>query len=48
MTEQFETQTLKDKLFGWDRKLPENLQMLPLDGTLGAPFWASMLHFNYQ
>ncbi|KAJ0342586.1 hypothetical protein COL922a_000861 [Colletotrichum nupharicola] len=48
MTEQFEKQNLKDKLFGWEWKLPENLQMLPLDGTLGAPFWASMLHFNYH
>ncbi|KAL3305054.1 cutinase transcription factor 1 beta [Colletotrichum asianum] len=47
-TEQFETQTLKEKLLGWERKLPENFRMLPLDGTLGAPFWASMLHFNYQ
>ncbi|KAF4422863.1 Cutinase transcription factor 1 alpha [Colletotrichum fructicola] len=48
MTEQFETQTLKEKLSGWERKLPENLRVSPLDGNLGAPFWASMLHFNYQ
>ncbi|KAI8237054.1 hypothetical protein K4K57_003269 [Colletotrichum sp. SAR 10_99] len=48
MTEQFGTQTLKDKLFEWERKLPGNLRTSPLDGTLGAPFWASMLHFNYQ
>ncbi|KAK1847188.1 cutinase transcription factor 1 alpha [Colletotrichum chrysophilum] len=48
MTEQFETQTLKEKLSGWERKLPENFRVSPLDGNLGAPFWASMLHFNYQ
>ncbi|EQB51269.1 hypothetical protein CGLO_09216 [Colletotrichum gloeosporioides Cg-14] len=48
MTEQFETQTLKEKLLQWEGKLPGSLRMSPLDGTLGAPFWASMLHFNYQ
>ncbi|KAH0420387.1 cutinase transcription factor 1 alpha [Colletotrichum camelliae] len=48
MTEQFETQTLKERLLQWEVKLPDNLRMSPLDGALGAPFWASMLHFNYQ
>nr|XP_036587431.1 uncharacterized protein CTRU02_02347 [Colletotrichum truncatum]KAF6798373.1 hypothetical protein CTRU02_02347 [Colletotrichum truncatum] len=46
--ERFDTKVLKSNLLQWESQLPNCLRMSSLDGLLGAPFWASMLHFNYQ
>ena len=46
--ETFDTEALAGRLGQWERELPDHLLRMPPDGTLGAPFWASMLHFSYQ
>lgn len=46
--ESFDTKALAGRLVQWERELPDQLLRIPPDGTLDAPFWASMLHFSYQ
>ena len=46
--ESFDTDALARRLVQWERELPDELLRMPPDGTLGAPFWASVLHFSYQ
>ncbi|OHE91653.1 hypothetical protein CORC01_13043, partial [Colletotrichum orchidophilum] len=48
MIEKYESKSLKNELLRWNSSLPEHLRSAPLDGSLGAPFWASMLQFTYQ
>ncbi|BCR88967.1 fungal specific transcription factor domain-containing protein [Aspergillus chevalieri] len=43
-----DTKELADRLVQWKSKLPVQLRELQPDGSLGASFWASMLHFSYQ
>ncbi|PYI00841.1 hypothetical protein BO78DRAFT_30015 [Aspergillus sclerotiicarbonarius CBS 121057] len=44
----FDTEVLTERLIHWESQLPNQLQKLPPDGSLNAPFWASMLHIAYQ
>ncbi|XHF98609.1 hypothetical protein AWENTII_002157 [Aspergillus wentii] len=46
--ERFDTAALAGQLTQWESQLPSNLRRAPLDESLGAPFWASMLHFSYH
>lgn len=45
--DKYETSSLGDRLLQWEAQLPSQLR-LPPDGSLGAPYWASMLQFSYQ
>ncbi|KAK1635037.1 fungal-specific transcription factor domain-containing protein [Colletotrichum phormii] len=48
MIEKYEAKSLKKELRRWNSSLPEHLSPAPLDGSLGASFWASMVQFTYQ
>ncbi|KAF4967712.1 hypothetical protein FSARC_4773 [Fusarium sarcochroum] len=39
---------LKNRLEEWESQLPKCMQRSTPDETLGAPFWATMLHMAYQ
>lgn len=45
---EFDTEALADRLAKRESHLPDQLRKLQPDGSLGASFWASMLHFSYQ
>ena len=46
--ERYTIHALRRSLEDWEENLPPHMRIGTLDGSLGAPFWASMLHFNYQ
>ncbi|KAF9891373.1 hypothetical protein FE257_004229 [Aspergillus nanangensis] len=46
--DKFQTDALVARLMQWESTLPESLRRTPPDGSLGASFWANMLHFAYQ
>ncbi|KXH31889.1 hypothetical protein CSIM01_02441 [Colletotrichum simmondsii] len=48
MIEKYEAKALKKELRRWNSSLPAHLSPAPLDGSLGASFWASMVQFTYQ
>ncbi|KXH64204.1 hypothetical protein CSAL01_03867 [Colletotrichum salicis] len=48
MIEKYDAKSLKRDLRRWNSSLPEHLSPAPLDGSLGASFWASMVQFTYQ
>ncbi|KAK1473943.1 hypothetical protein CCUS01_05533, partial [Colletotrichum cuscutae] len=48
MIEKYEAKSLKKELRRWNSSLPAHLSPAPLDGSLGASFWASMVQFTYQ
>ena len=39
---------LAGRLAQWESQLPDQLRKTTPDGSLGASFWASMIHFSYQ
>ncbi|KAK1723028.1 fungal-specific transcription factor domain-containing protein [Colletotrichum acutatum] len=48
MIKKYEAKSLKKELRRWNSSLPVHLSPAPLDGSLGASFWASMVQFTYQ
>ncbi|KAL6229262.1 hypothetical protein BDW75DRAFT_249973 [Aspergillus navahoensis] len=47
-TQNLDPEALADRLTQWECQLPTNLRRLPLDASLGAPFWANMLYTSYH
>ncbi|KAL1989084.1 hypothetical protein VTN96DRAFT_5847 [Rasamsonia emersonii] len=44
----YNPKALADELSRWESQLPRELHRAPVDESLGAPFWACMLHANYN
>ncbi|KAM0549863.1 hypothetical protein ACHAPJ_009110 [Fusarium lateritium] len=47
-SDQYGGTRLKNRLEEWEAQLPRCMQRSTPDETLGAPFWATMLHMAYQ
>ncbi|GAB1193448.1 hypothetical protein APSETT444_002664 [Aspergillus pseudonomiae] len=46
--DKYDTEMLAGRLAQWESQLPDQLRKTTPDGSLGASFWASMIHFSYQ
>ncbi|KAB8255475.1 fungal-specific transcription factor domain-containing protein [Aspergillus pseudonomiae] len=46
--DKYNTEMLAGRLAQWESQLPDQLRKTTPDGSLGASFWASMIHFSYQ
>ncbi|OGM44486.1 hypothetical protein ABOM_006730 [Aspergillus bombycis] len=46
--DKYDTERLAGRLAQWESQLPDELRKTTPDGSVGASFWASMLHFSYQ
>ncbi|KAL3448026.1 fungal-specific transcription factor domain-containing protein [Aspergillus insuetus] len=47
-SEKYSTSSLASRLAEWESRLPYTMRNIPLDASLGAPFWAAMLHMSYH
>ncbi|KAJ0423512.1 fungal-specific transcription factor domain-containing protein [Aspergillus carlsbadensis] len=48
LADKYSTSSLASRLAEWEAQLPQELRRLQLDSSLGAPFWAAMLHMSYH